>query len=129
MTSFGAIRHFERGAWMGGRFPFGICSRYLRKDTHAALVKWALSGNLDAEALYAALYAGSGTGLQCHLARMRYLGGPTGCHHGLRPIRTRIVSYLAHVRTVRLMVRDNLFEGWDDWRFSKKQRVLPSTCS
>jgi hypothetical protein len=129
MTSSEAIRHFERGAWLGGRFPFRICSRYLRKDTHAALVKWALSGNLDAEALYAALYAGSGTGLQCHLARMRYLGGPTGCHHGLRPIRTRIVSYLAHVRTVRLMVRDNLFEGWDDWRFSKKQRVLPSTCS
>ena len=108
-----AITQFERGAWQDGKCPFSVCSRYLRTETRTALIKWALSGKEDAAALHAGLYGGSGADPYGQLARLRYLGGPTGGHHGLRPIRARIASYLVHVEPVRSMARENLSDGWE----------------
>ena len=108
-----AITQFECGTWLGGMYPFSICSRYLRKATRAALIEWALSDKKDASALHAALYGGSGADRHGQLARLRYLGGPTGGHHGLRPIRARIASYLVRGASVRSMVHDCLSEGWE----------------
>jgi hypothetical protein len=108
-----AITQFERGAWQDGIYPFSICSRYLQKKTRAALIQWALSGKEDEAALHAGLYGGSGAGPQGQLARLRYLGGATGGHHGLRPIRVRIASYLVREKSVRSMARDNLSGGWE----------------
>ena len=48
----------------------------------------------DWSALYAALYEGSGY-TDDGLVRLRTLTGPVGKHHGLRPIRSRLVAYLA----------------------------------
>jgi hypothetical protein len=49
---------------------------------------------VDWKALYAALYEGSGY-TDNGLVPLRTLTGPVGKHHGLRPIRSRLVAYLA----------------------------------
>ncbi len=122
-TPYEAILQFERGAWLGGRFPFSICSHYLQTNTRAALVRWALSAKVDAAAVYAGIYAGTGADPYGHLVRLRYLSGPTGAHHGLRLIRARIVSYLVHVIPARLMAREHLSRDWDEPMCPKKQRL------
>lgn len=48
----------------------------------------------DWKALYTAIYGGSGFN-EGGVVRLRMLTGPTGQHHGLRPIRNRLVRYLA----------------------------------
>lgn len=48
----------------------------------------------DWNALYAAIYEGSGY-TENGLVRLRMLTGPIGKHHGLYPIRRRLVAYLA----------------------------------
>ena len=68
-----------------------LCARFLPAHTAAALAAWATP---SAPVLYAAFYPGSGAGLGGELVRLRYLTGPKGGHHGLRPIRVRLVAYL-----------------------------------
>jgi len=48
----------------------------------------------DWEALYTAIYEGSGYS-ESGLVRLRTLTGPVGKHHGLYPIRRRLVAYMA----------------------------------
>jgi hypothetical protein len=48
----------------------------------------------DWRALYTALYEGSGY-TDNGLVRLRTLTGPVGKHHGLRPIRSRLVAFMS----------------------------------
>jgi hypothetical protein len=60
------------------------------RDCHARILEMVA----DWEALYAAIYEGSGY-TESGLVRLRGLTGPVGKHHGLYPIRRRLVAYTA----------------------------------
>ncbi len=85
---------------------FGSFSRLLPPPTAAALKAWANAVPISARACFAALYQGSGATAGGELVRLRYLSGPTGEHHGLRPIRVRLVAYLVAPNYVRTLASD-----------------------
>jgi hypothetical protein len=60
------------------------------REYHARILEMVA----DWKALYAAIYEGTGY-TKGELVRLRTLTGPIGKHHGLYPIRRRIVSYIA----------------------------------
>ena len=74
--------------------PFALGARFLPPPTAAALEAWANALPFSARACFAALFEGSGFISEGEVVRLRRLTGPTGAHHGLRPIRIRLVAYL-----------------------------------
>lgn len=77
-----------------------VCSNIwvprLLPNTHDLFSEWVTACHTDALACFLTFYAGSGYN-NSRLVKPRYLTNA----HGLRPIRTRIVSYLVHKRIVR----------------------------
>ena len=59
---------------------------------------------LDQLAIFSAIYQGSGY-VGGQVVRLRMLTGPEGAHHGLRPIRGRIVEYGVDMEVVRFLLR------------------------
>ena len=74
--------------------PLARCARFLLPPTAAALAAWANALPFSARACFAALFQGSGFISEGEVVRLRRLTGPKGAHHGLRPIRIRLVAYL-----------------------------------
>jgi len=58
----------------------------------------------DQLAIFSAIYQGSGY-VAGQVVRLRMLTGPKGAHHGLRPIRVRIVEYGVDMEVVRFWLR------------------------
>jgi hypothetical protein len=58
----------------------------------------------DQLAIFSAIYQGSGY-VGDNVVRLRMLTGPEGAHHGLRPIRGRIVGYVVDMEVVRFWLR------------------------
>ncbi len=61
----------------------------------------------DQLAIFSAIYQGSGY-VAGQVVRLRMLTGPEGAHHGLRPIRVRIVEYVVDMEVVRFWLREAL---------------------
>lgn len=73
--------------------PFQTFFPFLSAPTLEALTIWTKEGVVTAQACFAALFRDSGF-TSTGLVRLRWLTGPKGTHHGLRPIRNRLVQYL-----------------------------------
>ena len=89
-----ALALAEAGTPPTGSVPFARCAHLLPPPTAAALLAWANALPVSARACFAALFQGSGFIGEGEVVRLRVLAGPTGEHHGLRPIRIRLVRYL-----------------------------------
>ena len=89
-----ALALAEAGTPPTGSVHVALCARFLPPPTAAALEAWANALPVSARACFAALFEGSGFISEGEVVRLRRLTGPTGAHHGLRPIRIRLVAYL-----------------------------------
>jgi len=98
-----AVRLVRCGFWVSHKFPSCWSIPYVRNETRQALLNWAYNLKTDERALYQAFYVGTGIGRNEELVQVRRICGPTATHHGLRPIRIRMVRYLVSMRGSREM--------------------------
>jgi len=89
-----ALMLVHRGEWIFNGFPFQFCFPYVTVESRQALSLWVASCKKDEMGLFVAFFDGSGFDAMGDLVRLRLLCGPTAVHHGLWPIRTRVVQYL-----------------------------------
>jgi ankyrin repeat protein len=98
-----AVRLVRCGFWVSHKFPACWSIPYVRNETRHALLNWAYNLKTDERALYQAFYVGTGIGRNEEIVHVRCICGPTATHHGLRPIRIRMVRYLVSMRGSREM--------------------------
>lgn len=73
--------------------PMSVFSPFLSEESMGTFTTWTMDALMSAEACYSAFFQGTGF-YEGRVVPLRWLTGPEGKHHGLRPIRHRLVCYL-----------------------------------
>ncbi len=103
-----AVNLIEGGGWVYTDLPFSLCAPYVRERTRTELSGWAAKETTEQKAVFQALYKGSGLASNGDIVPLRTICGPKASHHGLRPIRIRVLGYLVSRRSTRHMAAEIL---------------------